>query len=49
MTIPNVSSNSLVDQTLLNSIIDEVNGVSSKFANTISPIYDTSTKTVVNS
>jgi hypothetical protein len=49
MTIPNISTNSLVDQTQLNQIIDTVNGISSKFANTISPIYNTTTKEVVNS
>jgi hypothetical protein len=49
MTIPNISTNSLVDQTQLNQIIDTVNGISSKFANTISPIYNTTTKQVVNS
>lgn len=49
MTIPNISTNSLVDQTQLNQIIDTVNGISSKFANTISPIYNTITNEVVNS
>jgi hypothetical protein len=49
MTIPNIATNSLVDQTQLNQIIDTVNGISSKFANTISPIYNTTTKQVVNS
>jgi hypothetical protein len=49
MTIPNISTNSLVDQTQLNQIIDSVNNISSKFANTISPIYNTATKQVVNS
>jgi hypothetical protein len=49
MTIPNISTNSLVDQTQLNQIIDSVNNISSKFANTISPIYNTATSQVVNS
>jgi hypothetical protein len=49
MTIPNISTNSLVDQTQLNQIIDTVNGISSKFANTISPIYNSTTKQIVNS
>jgi len=49
MTIPNISTNSLVDQTQLNQIIDSVNNISSKFANTISPIYNTTTGQVVNS
>lgn len=49
MTIPNISTNSLVDQTQLNQIIDTVNGISSKFANTISPIYNTATSQIVNS
>ena len=45
MTIPNIGTNSLVDQTQLNQIIDTVNGISSKFANTISPIYSKSSTT----
>lgn len=49
MTIPNITTNSLVDQTQLNQIIDTVNGISSKFANAISPIYNTTTKQIVNS
>jgi hypothetical protein len=49
MTIPNISTNSLVDQTQLNQIIDTVNGISTKFSNVISPIYNTATKQVVNS
>lgn len=49
MTIPNISTNALVDQTQLNQIIDTVNGISTKFANTISPIYSTIDKKTVNS
>ena len=48
MAITSISNNQLVDQTTLNQIIETVNGMSSKFALSTSPIYNTNTDQIVN-
>lgn len=44
MTLPKPSANTLIDQTFLGQMVDEINTISTKFTNAASPIYDTSTK-----
>jgi len=44
MTLQKPSSNTLIDQTFLGQIVDEINILSDNFSNASSPIFDTSTK-----
>ena len=44
MTLQKPSSNTLIDQTFLGQIVDEINILSDNFSNAASPIFDTNTK-----
>jgi hypothetical protein len=44
MTLQKPSANTLIDQTFLGQIVDEINVLSDNFSNAASPIYDTTKK-----
>lgn len=44
MTLQKPSSNTLIDQTFLGQIVDEINILSDNFSNASSPIFDTNSK-----
>jgi hypothetical protein len=45
MTLLKPSANTLIDQTFLGQIVDEINILSDNFSNAASPIFDTTSKT----